>query len=95
MFEYYVPKKEKLLRYKDDVFYEKSLEFIDLRAFLRNLPYLTKEQADNIAEDVHLDLCMMKPDKDDWEYAVVGGTDWDLRTKTKIKLKGFLESLWI
>ena len=90
MFEYYVPKKEKLLRYKDDFFYEKSLEFIDLRAFLRNLPYLTKEQADNIAEDVHLDLCMMKPDEDNWEYVVGWAVQHGFKDKETDNLEKFL-----
>ena len=49
---YYVPPKKKLLKYTDDFYFEKTMEYIDLRAFLRNLPYLTKERADDIAEDV-------------------------------------------
>ena len=95
MFEYYVPKKEKLLRYKDDVFHEKSLEFIDLRAFLRNLPYLTKEQADNIAEDVHLDLCMMKPDEDDWEYIVGWAVQHGFKDKETDNFEKFLKLCFI
>ena len=97
MFEYYVPKKEKLLRYKDDFFYEKSLEFIDLRAFLRNLPYLTKEQADNIAGDVHLELCMMKPDEDeeDWEYLLDWAVHLGFKDKEKDNLEKFLKLCFI
>lgn len=49
---YYVPKKEKLLKYKDENYFEKTLEFIEFRAFLRNQSYLTKKKADDIAEDV-------------------------------------------
>ena len=49
---YYIPSKRKLLKYTDDFYFEKTMEYIDLRAFLRNLPYLTKERADDIAEDV-------------------------------------------
>lgn len=51
---YYVPDKEKLLKYEDDGYFEKTLEFISLRAFLRNLPYLSKERADDIAEEIQL-----------------------------------------
>ncbi len=48
---YYVPSKEKLLKYKDEYYFEKTLEFIEFRAFLRNQSYLTKKKADDIAED--------------------------------------------
>ncbi len=49
---YYVPPKEKFLKYTDDFYFEKTLEYIELRAFLRDLPYLSKQRADDIAEDV-------------------------------------------
>ena len=49
---YYVPPKEKFLKYTDDFYFEKTMEYIELRAFLRDLPYLTKQRADDIAEDV-------------------------------------------
>ncbi|MBQ7522239.1 MAG: hypothetical protein IJU14_05090 [Clostridia bacterium] len=49
---YYVPPKEKFLKYTDDFYFEKTLEYIELRAFLRDLPYLSKQRADAIAEDV-------------------------------------------
>lgn len=50
----YVPDKEKLLKYEDDCYFEKTLEFISLRAFLRNLTYLSKGRADDIAEGIQL-----------------------------------------
>ena len=49
---YYIPPKNKFLKYTDEYYFEKTMEYIELRAFLRNLPYLTKERADDIAEDV-------------------------------------------
>ncbi len=49
---YYVPPKNKFLKYKDEYYFEKTMEYIEFRAFLRNLPYLTKQRADDIAEDV-------------------------------------------
>lgn len=49
---YYVPTKEKLLKYEDDLYHEKTLSFISFRAFLRIQPELTKERADEIAEEI-------------------------------------------
>lgn len=49
---YFVPEKEKLLKYEDDLYIEKTLSFISYRAFLRNQSYLTKEKADEIAEEI-------------------------------------------
>ncbi len=52
IFSFYVPKKEKFLKYADECYFEKTLEFISLRAFLRNQKYLTKEKADEIAGEL-------------------------------------------
>lgn len=49
---YFVPEKEKLLKYEDSLYIEKTLSFISFRAFLRNQSYLTKEKADEIAEEI-------------------------------------------
>ena len=49
---YYIPSKRKLLKYTDDFYFEKTMEYIEFRAFLRSFPYLTKQQADDIAEDI-------------------------------------------
>ena len=53
--EYYVPSKEKLLRYENNYYFEKTLSFISLRAFFRNLPGMDKERADQVADDIQLD----------------------------------------
>lgn len=50
---YYVPAKEKLLKYEDSFYFEKTLSFISFRAFLRNQTNLTKEQADDVAEEIY------------------------------------------
>ena len=52
--DYYIPKKEQFLKYADENYFEKTLEFISLRAFLRNLGSLSKERADEIAEEIQL-----------------------------------------
>lgn len=57
---YYIPDKKQLLKYADDVYFEKTLEFISLRAFLRNLPNLEKERADILADDIQLIVSMEK-----------------------------------
>ena len=85
--DYYIPKKERFLRYKDEFFHEKSMEFIDVRAFLRNLPYLSKEQADTIAEDMEFMLQMDR--EDDIMPAVSQAVDLGFKDKDKIKLQEF------
>lgn len=50
---YYIPEKEKFLKYEDEFYHEKTLEFISLRAFLRNQSNLSKETADEIAEEIY------------------------------------------
>ena len=69
--KYYIPSKEKLLKFKDEYYYEKTPSFISLRAFFRNQPNLTKEQADELAEDIS---GMPNPVEDDVD-AVIRMTD--------------------
>lgn len=51
---YYVPDKAQLLKYEDETYHEKTPSFISLRAFFRNQPELSKEQADEIANEICL-----------------------------------------
>lgn len=53
---YYIPDKEQFLKYEDEYYFEKTPEFISLRAFLRSQPNLTREDADEIAIDLRLSL---------------------------------------
>lgn len=57
---YYIPDKKQLLKYANDGYFEKTLEFISLRAFLRNLPNLEKEEADILADDIQLIISIEK-----------------------------------
>lgn len=50
---YYLPPKEKLLKYEDDLYIEKTLSFISFRSFMRSQSYLTKEKANEIAEEIY------------------------------------------
>ena len=50
---YYIPDKKQFLKYEDEYYHEKTLSFICLRAFFRNQSGLTKERADEIAEDIY------------------------------------------
>ncbi|MBE6745959.1 MAG: hypothetical protein E7558_00705 [Ruminococcaceae bacterium] len=59
---YYVPDKEKFLRYADPFYYEKTPEFLSMRAYLRNYSNLSKEKADDLAEEIVT-------------YAVIDGED--------------------
>lgn len=58
--QYYIPDKKQFLKYVDDCYFEKTLEFISLRAFLRNLPNLEKEKADSLANDIEMIISMEK-----------------------------------
>lgn len=46
---YHLLEKDKFLKYADDFYVEKTLEFISLRAYFRNIPNLTREDADDLA----------------------------------------------
>lgn len=95
-FDYYIPKKEKLLRYKDDYFFEKPIEFIELRAFLRNLPYLSKESADRIASDAQVNLHMVRPViyqaemDDEFDFVIGWAVHQGFNADDKRNLKEFL-----
>ena len=49
---YYIPEKSKFLLYENEEYHEKTLSFISLRAFFRNQASLSKENADEIVEDI-------------------------------------------
>lgn len=49
---YYVPEKDKFLRYEDSLYYEKTPEFLSMRSYLRNYSNLSKEMADDLAEGI-------------------------------------------
>lgn len=77
---YYIPEKEKFLKYEDQFYFEKSLEFISLRAYIRNQPYLTKERADEIAEEIL--LCMAEENTvDSIDYAIADAERMGLKVK--------------
>ncbi len=46
---YRVLERDKFLRYADDAYVEKTPEYISLRAYFRNIPSLSKEDADELA----------------------------------------------
>lgn len=49
---YFVTRKEKLLRYADDFYYEKTPEFLEMRSYLRNYSNLSKDRADDLSSDI-------------------------------------------
>ncbi len=89
--DYYIPKRERFLRYKEEYFFEKSLEFIDVRAFLRNLPYLNQKDADDIAEEMQLELEMELGN--DITHAVNGAVRLGLNPDDEAGLRTFCELL--
>ena len=46
---YYILEKDKFLKYADDFYVEKTLEFISLRSYFRSIPNLSREDADDLA----------------------------------------------
>lgn len=48
---YHILDEEHFLKYADEQYVEKTLEFIAIRAYFRNLPGLTKEIADDLAHE--------------------------------------------
>lgn len=75
---YYIPNKEKFLKYEDESYFEKTLEFISLRTFFRNQSYLSKEQADKYASDIQL-FCVIDNANPDFlvHYAIKRGLKLD------------------
>ncbi len=46
---YHILDKESFLKYADEFYVEKTLEFISLRAYFRNISSLSREEADDLA----------------------------------------------
>ena len=88
---YYVPSKEKLLKYKNEDYFEKNIEFIELRAFLRNQSYLTKENADSIAEDI---VSLLAIDEDSIGFAADDAIRMGLKIEQESVKEQFLRLLY-
>lgn len=48
---YHILEKDKFLKYTDELYVEKTLEFISLRAYFRSISELSREEADDFALD--------------------------------------------
>lgn len=48
--------KEQFLRYEDDCYFKKTPDFLEMRSFLRNETGLSKEDADDYANDIMICL---------------------------------------
>lgn len=59
---FYVPEKERFLKYADEFYAEKTPEFISFRAYFRNIPSLSKEEADDLANESVLTLRLFNRD---------------------------------
>lgn len=67
---YYIPDKKQFLKYEVEDYHEKTLSFISFRAFIRNIPDITKETADEITEDIYLTSRVNGPDTEDALYHI-------------------------
>ena len=59
---YYVPDKQELLRYADDLYIDKNAKFLALRDFLRDKMKLPPDRADDVAEELQLHATMAEKD---------------------------------
>lgn len=59
---YCVIEKDKFLKYTDELYVEKTPEFISLRAYFRNLPNLKREEADDLALEAAVTLRLFNRD---------------------------------
>ena len=79
------------MKYKNEDYFEKNIEFIELRAFLRNQSYLTKEEADSIAEDM---VSLLALDEDTIDFAADDAIRMGLKTEQASIKEQFLRLLY-
>ena len=79
------------MKYKNEDYFEKNIEFIELRAFLRNQSYLTKEEADSIAEDM---VSLLALDEDTIDFAADDAIRMRLKTEQASIKEQFLRLLY-
>lgn len=66
--------KEQFLRYEDDCYFKKTPDFLEMRSFLRNETGLSKEDADNYANDIMICFATQPDNSEESVYEVIMGS---------------------
>ena len=66
--------KEQFLRYEDDCYFKKTPDFLEMRSFLRNETGLSKEDADDYANDIMICFATQPDNSEESVYEVILGS---------------------
>lgn len=66
--------KEQFLRYEDDCYFKKTPDFLEMRSFLRNETGLSKEDADDYANDIMICFATQPDYSEESVYEVIMGS---------------------
>lgn len=66
--------KEQFLRYEDDCYFKKTPDFLEMRSFLRNKTGLSKEDADDYANDIMICFSTQPDNSKESVYEVILGS---------------------
>lgn len=66
--------KEQFLRYEDDCYFEKTPDFLEMRSFLRNETGLSKDDADDYANDIMIGFATQPDNSEESVYEVILGS---------------------
>ena len=66
--------KEQFLRYEDDCYFKKTPDFLEMRSFLRNETGLSKEDADDYANDIMICFATQPDNSEESVYEVIMGS---------------------
>ena len=66
--------KEQFLRYEDDCYFKKTPDFLEMRSFLRNETGLSKDDADDYANDIMICFATQPDNSEESVYEVILGS---------------------
>lgn len=66
--------KEQFFRYEDDCYFKKTPDFLEMRSFLRNETGLSKEDADDYANDIMICFATEPDNSEESVYEVILGS---------------------
>ena len=81
--------KEQFLRYEDDCYFKKTPDFLEMRSFLRNETGLSKEDADDYANDIMICFEAQPDNSEESVYEV----SWEAESTTVMISHSATESL--
>lgn len=77
--KFYVLDKEQFLRYEDDCYFKKTPDFLEMRSFLRNETGLSKDGADDYANDIMICFATQPDNSEESVYEVIS---WEAESTT-------------